>query len=398
MAKSDTLFLICQAAVLPDDAAHDLISTYLNARLALLTEDDYLGEMLLFALAWFDPEAALNCYDTLSSEVRQGIDRSWLEAYREAQQLQGRSSEEMAVYNTMTALLPQDSPEAEKRHRARWLYFARWSHDEFFALHHWSRDLHGNIFVFARLWLAAPELLRERLIALRNSALWSGLYYSLSQMLLVAQGQPSNIPRLMELTHEFLSMKHQGRLGLEMHALGYSLGFLRAHAPEQAIELIPELVVLLGLGKEREGAALTAHILVLLTDFRLDTAELLVPLRERVEQDPKQDMVRRWLRGIQHRLPNLTTEPASSQEWVRILRLFLLLRRLKETLLHRKRRATPARIRRSWHWLLYSERLITLVTDDYWRGQLLEKRAVLEAQVRESRRPVHIAATSLEAQ
>lgn len=396
MTQEPYFFQVFEAALLPDSEA----ITFLQKGLLSMTEGDD-NEAHLHALAWLAPELARHYYYSQPQWGDVDFIEHWLEAYTESAHLAAKSREELDAYALVTAFLPESSSEKEKRLKVQRLALSRCSPVEFLNFMDWQTCLcwHNyfclNNFLFARLWLHHPEALQESIKNLSDPAFWPSHYNTTAQVLLTARGRTEDVPQLVKLVQQCSLGDYIPSNQLLVDSLLRTLIFVETHAPEQIKPLVPGLVTVIGRRSDARGVELTARVLVLLAHLGFESTSIW-PLKKRVETQRYEEFVRRWLRSTGRAIPGLISNPVPALELLVILRLLLLAHRLEEALLKRKKGNTPAHVWRAWRWLQRSERIITSVSDPFWREHLLKKKASLEMQVRQSRHPVHLAAFARE--
>lgn len=381
MTQSDAWELVCKAALLPDKKA----ARFLREQLDVLKEMQDGRDVLLQALAWLEPEQAGEYEKASLIPLFSEYEPHPIKAHQRALLLMAQSEEQQAAYAAITALLPQHSMAARERRQAQYFASARQSPQEFLKLPEW--EVHMDYFLFARLILTFPELLRERTRALDRSH-WKWIYSTTGQLLLIEQGPPYDIPRLIELVYE-CSAYHSGPI------LQRAIGIIETHSPQSIKPLLPCLAALSQREDGEWNAEVAASTLILVTRYQPEDTQLLIPWKEHIERSTHLSSLRRWLKYLRRELPKHTEYPEAALELVGVFRRLLLAKRI-ERRLFRNKRLTISRARRAWRWLQRSERVIASTHDPFWQEQLLEKKASLETRVRESCRPVHLAVIAQE--
>lgn len=360
--------LACEAAVLSDKEA----SRFLRSQLDLCNGDEKGYEVLLTALAWFDPEGALEYYDAAARNTAGGslIPRIWLEAYSESRLLQNSSEEQRVAYAAMNALLTKNNSSAYKRERIYGLACARRSLEEFLSRPDW--DNYIDYFLFAKLWLAFPEALLKRVHAEGGLLVfWRHHYSAIGQVLLGKRREPQDILHLVALVEEFCQKRYMRSDGVSgvgtfyREALCEAVQALAERAPVELCRLLPDLLVITCRGDGPQIVNLAAHLFTQMVCLRCHSTMALLPLKNRIEELRTVTHARRWVRVIRQRIPELTSEPETALRLIRVFRLFVIARRIKQV--------PPEQAQRARRWHTRGQRFLDSVEFPFWKALLQEE-------------------------
>lgn len=359
--------IACEAAILNDEDA----PLFLRSQLDQCEGGEKGYEVLLTALAWFDPEGALSYYDTAAMNPGgiSFIPRIWLEAYSESQLLLGFSEEQQTAYAAMAALFPKNTPEANKGERVLGLACARRSLEEFLSRPDW--DNYIDYFLFAKLWLAFPEALLKRVHAEGGLLVfWRHHYSAIGQVLLGKRREPQDIPHLVALVEEFCQKRYMRSDGVSgvgtfyREALCEAVQVLAERAPVELCRLLPDLLVITCRGDGPQIVNLAAHLFTQMVCLRCHSTMALLPLKNRIEELRTITHARRWVRVIRQRIPELTSEPETALRLIRVFRLFVIVRRIKQV--------PPEQAQRARRWHTRGQRFLDSVEFPFWKALLQE--------------------------
>ncbi|MGC4042916.1 MAG: hypothetical protein QM758_03860 [Armatimonas sp.] len=365
----------CKAALLSDEEAVPYLRNQLDT---LPGKTPWNYEALLTALAWFEPEEALEYYDTVAEKTATGARRAVLEAYVEARELRDYTEEQKAVYATITALLPPDAPETVKRHIALGIACAQRSLQNLVAVPGQGKCI--DFFLFSRLWLAFPEALQERLRGEDRSFLfWRLNANAVGQYLLGTRLEEGDIPRLITLAQERCQENRSVISSLEGMCLHQTLQILEAHAPEELCRLVPEVLAISCIGKFQGNTRLIAQLLTKIVDLHLDTTRALLPLEQKIHHHGVS--ARHWLRKVRRNLPLETSTPEAALRLIRPFRLFVTLRRIEELLCKEECAPSSTQVWRAQRWLRRTQRFIDSIEFSFWRERLQERLDSLRVEV-----------------
>jgi hypothetical protein len=392
MNQSRAWRTVCDAALLNDAAATELLCQTLACVKAADQMPFLVAQALLAALAWLDPEQAQTQLSQLPPEL---LERSYplrltglVEEFGAAQKLRAQGPDALAAAHVQLSLLPRHSQAHVRQSRICQLaafpllpatvptydtaWYQSWS-DSTSLLADWQ-----VLFPLARLWRDQPEATLQR----PNHEPPVGIY------VLAACGRKSDLPTLVVLIQNRQSAT---LFGLESAGTFKALERLEQGNPTMLKELLPPLIGRISRGESDHNSIITAKILALAEQYEVELTPLLQKLVERILREKNARTARRWTRTLSWALRTLYPEAPTAYRGAQDLRILALSRTVIAGLTS-KASLSPKeepRLRLCWRWLGRSEALIASVSHAHWQADLLHRKARLENQVARSRKARH---------
>lgn len=310
MTRDEGLRLICQAALMENGPAKEYLCEQLDQ--CWIVND---GEaQLLLALAWLSPENALKYGEELNVD-QEGITGS-IQKLQEAHEFHALSAEGKTAHRTLTELLPGNSPEVERRRRG-------YSLSQLIALEAepgMDSRVAGNTdqmnpFFLARMWM-------------RNSDFWVGLIGLLpagvplmviGQFILELRATPADLARLAGIAQQRCRSQSKPITDTELSHLLHMLSFLEPRVPEKLIPIIPDMLRIIDLERNKNSAMLMARVLVLIARLGLGTDKTILPLLRHLGHSQVSEQSQHWSRQVQQYMENFIPVPREAYELVKLL-------------------------------------------------------------------------------